>query len=78
MSTETHGGAGAGLRRDILTTLLPGFVGPAAPAWLLDLLGEGLGGVCLFATNVEAPVQVAALTRRLREANPEAVIDRCS
>ncbi|MFE5671223.1 glycoside hydrolase family 3 protein [Agromyces sp. NPDC056523] len=74
MSTEIQGGAGEGLRRDILTTLLPGFEGPDAPAWLVELLGEGLGGVCLFGTNVESPAQLAALTRRLREANPEAVV----
>lgn len=74
MSATTHGGAGEGLRRDILTTLLPGFEGPAAPEWLLALLGEGLGGACLFGTNVETPAQLAGLTLRLREANPDAVV----
>ena len=74
MSAANHGGAPEGLRRDILTTLLPGFVGPTAPAWLLELLREGLGGVCLFATNVETSSQLAALTASLREANPFAVV----
>lgn len=74
MSAANHGGAPEGLRRDILTTLLPGFVGPTAPDWLLDLLREGLGGVCLFATNVETPAQLAALTGSLRAANPLAVV----
>lgn len=74
MSAAIHGGAPEGLRRDILTTLLPGFEGPVAPAWLLGLLREGLGGVCLFATNVETPAQLAALTASLREANPLAVV----
>ncbi|GGI48087.1 beta-N-acetylhexosaminidase [Agromyces flavus] len=74
MSTEIRGGAGDGLRRDILTTLLPGFEGPDAPAWLVELLGQGLGGVCLFGTNVQSPAQLAGLTRRLREANPDAVV----
>ena len=74
MSAAIHGGAGEGLRRDILTTLLPGFAGPAAPEWLLALLEEGLGGVCVFGTNVESPAQLAGLTRDLREANPDAVV----
>lgn len=74
MSATDHGGAARGLRRDILTTLLPGFVGPVAPEWLLALLGEGLGGVCVFGTNVETPAQLAALTAALRGANPLAVV----
>jgi beta-N-acetylhexosaminidase len=74
MSAAISGGTGEGLRRDILTTLLPGFVGPVAPDWLLGLLREGLGGVCLFATNVEAPAQLATLTAALRAANPLAVV----
>jgi len=74
MSTAIQGGAGEGLRRDILTTLLPGFAGPAAPEWLLALLGEGLGGVCLFGTNVETPAQLAGLALELRSANPDAVV----
>lgn len=74
MSAAISGGAPEGLRRDILTTLLPGFEGPVAPEWLLDLLRKGLGGVCLFATNVEAPGQLAALTASLRAANPLVVV----
>ena len=74
MSAAITGGAGEGLRRDILTTLLPGFAGPDAPEWLLGLLAEGLGGVCVFGTNVESPAQLAGLTGRLREANPDAVV----
>ncbi|MGR0221023.1 glycoside hydrolase family 3 protein [Agromyces sp. ZXT2-6] len=74
MSAAIHGGAPEGLRRDILTTLLPGFIGPVAPEWLLALLREGLGGVCLFATNVASAVQLVALSESLREANPLAVV----
>ncbi|GAA4050760.1 glycoside hydrolase family 3 protein [Agromyces indicus] len=62
------------LRRDILTTLLPGFTGPRAPEWLLGLLAEGLGGVCLFATNVRTPGRLRQLTASLRGANPNAVV----
>ncbi|WP_438856435.1 glycoside hydrolase family 3 protein [Agromyces sp. M3QZ16-3] len=74
MSETIRSGAGQDLRRDILTTLLPGFAGPEAPEWLLDLLGEGLGGVCVFASNVVSPVQLASLTAELRDANPLAVV----
>ncbi|MBM7505590.1 glycoside hydrolase family 3 protein [Agromyces aurantiacus] len=74
MSAAIRGGAGEGLRRDILTTLLPGFEGPAAPGWLLALLREGLGGVCLFGSNVDSPAQLAGLTAELRGANPHAVV----
>ncbi|QEO15258.1 hypothetical protein FLP10_13115 [Agromyces intestinalis] len=62
------------LRRDVLATLLPGFDGPNAPAWVLDRLAEGMGGVCLFGSNVVDPAQVRALTDALRAANPAAVI----
>ncbi|WP_353826817.1 glycoside hydrolase family 3 protein [Agromyces sp. SYSU T0242] len=62
------------LRRDVLTTLLPGFAGPEAPEWLLRLLREGLGGVCVFATNVHSSEQLAGLTAALRAANPHAVV----
>jgi beta-N-acetylhexosaminidase len=55
MTATTPTGAGIDLRRDILTTLLPGFDGPHAPEWVLDLLRDGLGGVCLFGSNVETP-----------------------
>ncbi|WP_350349238.1 glycoside hydrolase family 3 N-terminal domain-containing protein [Agromyces sp. G08B096] len=73
--TELHRtGAGEGLRRDILTTLLPAFDGPEAPQWVLDLLREGLGGVCLFGSNVVSPGQLAALTAALRAAGPESVV----
>ncbi|WP_400996002.1 glycoside hydrolase family 3 protein [Agromyces sp. GXQ0307] len=74
MSTTIRGGAGQDLRRDILTTLLPGFAGPEAPEWLLGLLGEGLGGVCIFGSNVVSPAQLAGLTAELRAANPLAVV----
>ncbi|GAA2046198.1 glycoside hydrolase family 3 N-terminal domain-containing protein [Agromyces tropicus] len=74
MSETIRSGAGTDLRRDILTTLLPGFAGPEAPEWLLGLLREGLGGVCVFATNVASAPQLAGLTAELRAANPLAVV----
>ncbi|MFK4730806.1 glycoside hydrolase family 3 N-terminal domain-containing protein [Agromyces mediolanus] len=74
MSEQIRPAAAETLRRDILTTLLPGFDGPVAPEWLLRRLADGLGGVCLFGMNVETPEQLAALNASLRAANPAAVI----
>jgi beta-N-acetylhexosaminidase len=54
--------------------LLPGFVGPTLPEWLAVRLRDGLAGVCLFATNIESPAQLRALTDAIREENPLALI----
>ncbi|MEU4419796.1 glycoside hydrolase family 3 protein [Actinoplanes sp. NPDC024001] len=54
--------------------LQPGFVGTSAPDWVRRWLGEGLGGVALFARNVESPAQVAALTAQLRAENPDVIV----
>jgi beta-N-acetylhexosaminidase len=61
-------------RSAVLGTLLPGFVGTELPDWLTALLREGLGGVCLFGTNIESRAQTAALTAAIRAANPQAII----
>ncbi|MFI7698332.1 glycoside hydrolase family 3 protein [Nonomuraea sp. NPDC049480] len=58
------------LYRLAMTVLHPGFEGTSAPDWLRRALGEGLGGVVLFARNaVDAP-----LVRRLRAENPATVV----
>ncbi|MFC7533626.1 glycoside hydrolase family 3 protein [Actinoplanes sp. GCM10030250] len=54
--------------------LQPGFVGTSAPDWVRRWLGTGLGGVALFARNVESPAQVAALTAQLRAENPDVIV----
>ncbi len=56
------------------TVLQPGFVGTTAPDWVRRWLGEGLGGVALFARNVESPAQVAALTAQLRAERPDVIV----
>jgi beta-N-acetylhexosaminidase len=56
------------------TVLQPGFVGTSAPDWVRRWLGEGLGGVALFARNVESPAQVAALTAQLRAERPDVIV----
>jgi beta-N-acetylhexosaminidase len=56
------------------TVLQPGFVGTSVPDWVRRWLGEGLGGVALFARNVESPAQVAALTAQLRAERPDVIV----
>ncbi|WP_173923640.1 glycoside hydrolase family 3 protein [Agromyces sp. Marseille-P2726] len=74
MSERSDAGAGHDLRRDILTTLLPGFDGTEAPEWLLGMLEDGLGGVCIFGQNIADAAQLRTLNASLRSANPLAVI----
>ena len=54
--------------------LLPGFIGTEAPVWVLRRVASGLGGVCLYARNVESASQLVALTARLHAENPQLVI----
>jgi beta-N-acetylhexosaminidase len=46
--------------------LFPGFAGVTAPDWLLRRIESGLGGVVLFAGNIESPEQLRSLTAELR------------
>ena len=46
--------------------LLAAFEGPTVPEWLREWLEAGLGGVVLFAWNVESPEQIRELTAALR------------
>jgi beta-N-acetylhexosaminidase len=54
--------------------LLPAFNGVEAPDWLRGDLADGLGGVTLFARNVESRDQLARLTAQIHSANAGAVI----
>jgi beta-N-acetylhexosaminidase len=56
------------------TVLQPGFIGTAVPDWVRRRIAEGLGGVALFARNVESPAQVAALTAQLRAERPDVIV----
>ncbi|RKN40484.1 glycoside hydrolase family 3 protein [Streptomyces hoynatensis] len=63
------------LTRDALAVLQPTFAGTTtAPAWLLRQLENGMTGVGLFGRNVVSPEQVAGLTARLRETNPDVLV----
>ncbi|MEZ5226374.1 MAG: glycoside hydrolase family 3 N-terminal domain-containing protein [Acidimicrobiales bacterium] len=70
MTTLDH----SNVRRLALGVLMPGFVGTELPDWLDALLRSGLGGVCLFAHNVDSLDQVAALTSAIYAANPMAIV----
>ncbi len=55
-------------------TLMPGFVGTSAPAWLLDAFDGGLAAVCLFGTNLVSWEQLGELCAQLRERFPHALL----
>jgi beta-N-acetylhexosaminidase len=56
--------------------LLASFQGPVPPDWIRRALADGLGGVVLFASNVEDRSQLAALTATLRaDSEPLIAID---
>ena len=56
--------------------LLPGFAGTALPEWVRAELRRGLGGVCLFAGNVDAgdPEGTARLAAEIRSVRPATLI----
>ncbi|MFC4010609.1 glycoside hydrolase family 3 protein [Nonomuraea purpurea] len=58
------------LYRLAMTVLHPGYEGTSAPEWLRRALGEGLGGVVLFARNAID----ARLVREFRAENPDVVV----
>jgi beta-N-acetylhexosaminidase len=64
----------AELERLAAGCLLAGFEGPTVPDRLRPWLEAGLGGVVLFAWNVESRPQVAELTAALRAERPELVV----
>ena len=62
------------LRALALAVLQPGFVGLTPPDWLLRELDNGLGGVALFARNIDSLAQVADLSAAVHRARPQALI----
>ena len=58
-----------------LRVQLPAFVGTTLPDEYAELLADGLGGICYFATNTaDGPAAVAELSAAITAANPRAVI----
>ncbi len=64
----------AELERLAARCLLVGFEGTSVPAWVRPWLEGGLGGVCLFAWNVEGREQLAELTAELRSERPDLIV----
>ena len=56
------------IRRLALACFLPGFTGETPPAWLLDGLAAGVGGLVLFGSNLGDGTRVAELTTALTAA----------
>jgi beta-N-acetylhexosaminidase len=63
-----------GLDRPAAACLFPAFDGITAPDWVLRWLERGLGGLVLFAGNIESREQVAELTRALRAERDELLV----
>lgn len=57
-----------------LRVIFPGFVGTSAPEWVLGRAAQGLGGVVLFARNVEQREQLRALNKTLHAERPGLLI----
>ncbi|TIC85807.1 glycoside hydrolase [Nocardioides sp. GY 10113] len=58
-----------------LRVLLASFAGPTLPAEWRDLLADGLGGVCLFGSNLTGTrAETAALVDAVRSARPGALV----
>lgn len=62
------------LRRLVVGTLMPGFVGTSVPAWVEREYAAGLASVCLYGANVVDPDQLARLCAQLRAAAPDLVL----
>ena len=65
---------GADLRRLASACVLGSFDGSIVPPWVLDRVRAGLGGICLFAENIDDDQQLAAMVASLREARADVVI----
>lgn len=62
----------ADLTRSVHAVLLAAFDGTEVPAWVRD--ADGLGGVCLFATNTPDAATTARLIVDLRTSHPDLVV----
>ena len=62
------------LERLALSCILPGFEGLTVPDWVRRRIDEGLGGVVLYAWNVEHAEQLASLTAELRAERDDLIV----
>jgi beta-N-acetylhexosaminidase len=57
-----------------LHVVMPSFEGPTLPGDWADLLAEGVGGICLFGSNIGDGSGVPALTAAIHAANPACLV----
>ncbi|MEQ6900158.1 glycoside hydrolase family 3 N-terminal domain-containing protein [Nocardioides sp. YIM 152588] len=78
MTTTSHeavASPGAPVQTLALRVLLASFAGPALPEEWRDLLVDGLGGICLFGSNLTGSrAETAALVDAVRAARPDALV----
>ena len=67
-------GVSTELERLAASCIFPGFEGPVAPDWVRRRIAEGLGGVVLYAWNVESSDQLRALTDDLRSERADLLV----
>jgi beta-N-acetylhexosaminidase len=63
-----------GLRRLALRTVLPAFAGHEVPAWVAELISEGVAGFVIFGYNIVNPAQLTALTGQLRASRSDLLL----
>jgi beta-N-acetylhexosaminidase len=54
--------------------VMASFPGPVLPDWMLRRLGDGVGSVCLFGSNVDSAEQLAGLTAEIHAAGSDVLI----
>jgi beta-N-acetylhexosaminidase len=62
------------LRRLVVGTLMPGFVGTTVAPWVIREYAAGLAAVCLYGANVADPQQLSRLCAELRSAAPDLLV----
>ncbi|HET7801323.1 MAG TPA: hypothetical protein VFL38_12950, partial [Humibacillus xanthopallidus] len=62
------------LRRLVVGTLMPGFVGMTVAPWVTREYAAGLAAVCLYGANVVDPAQLSRLSAELRSVAPDLLV----
>jgi beta-N-acetylhexosaminidase len=62
------------LRRLVVGTLMPGFVGTTVAPWVTREYAAGLAAVCLYGANVVDPQQLSSLCAELRAVAPDLLV----
>jgi beta-N-acetylhexosaminidase len=62
------------LRRLVVGTLMPGFVGTTLAPWVAREYAAGLAAVCLYGANVTHPEQLSSLCAELRSVAPDLLV----